>query len=74
MSREDLDELNRQIAIYKAGRAEPPQGLPLNDDLALDQEANALAARAARGVSTAQKDLLPSTGKKIKAEQLDLWG
>jgi hypothetical protein len=29
MSREDLDELNRQIAIYKAGSAEPPSGLAL---------------------------------------------
>jgi hypothetical protein len=46
----------------------------LNDDLALDQEADVLRASAAQGVSTAQKDFLPDDGKKIKAEQLDLWG
>jgi hypothetical protein len=74
MSREDLDELNHQIAIYKAGRAEPAQGLLLNHDLALEQEADVLCASAVRGVSTSQKDFLPDAGKKIKAEQLDLWG
>lgn len=55
MSREDLDELNRQIAIYKAGSAEPPQGLPLNDDPALEQEANALRAKGGAGCFNGSK-------------------